>query len=189
MSTAYRIACLPIVPLILSTHVGFCGGRIDTCVWKLSSNGEFSVKTAYNSIVLGQDLPPWKWEFIWKLHIPRKIKTFLWVLCHNKLLTIAQRVKRGLASSANCPRCNYPIESIEHLVKDCRCSTVIWSKFGSNSTVPSCFGCFTTLSPENLFVMICLVTWFFLFVFGIFGSGAVNLFLSRDLGCLLSLNR
>lgn len=40
---------------------------------------------------------------------------------------------------ANCPRCSYPIESIEHLVKDCSCYTTIWSKFGSNSTLPICF--------------------------------------------------
>ncbi|CAL8099940.1 unnamed protein product, partial [Prunus armeniaca] len=72
----------------------------------------------------------WKWNFIWKLHVPPKVKTFLWVLCHKKLLTNAQRLMRKLTNAAVCPRCDCPLESSAHLYKDCTATLAIWNRLG-----------------------------------------------------------
>ncbi|CAL2237015.1 unnamed protein product [Prunus armeniaca] len=79
--------CLPdeIVQMILSIHADFFGSGLDKRIWKFTPNGDFS------------------WEFLCKLKLPPKIKIFLWLLCHKKLLTNNHRQTRGLASSAPSP--------------------------------------------------------------------------------------
>lgn len=77
----WLLECLPqrIVNLITSVHVGFDGSGVDKCVWQFTPNRNFSVKTAYDSLFHAQHIFEWKWHFIWKLHVPPKIKTFLWL--------------------------------------------------------------------------------------------------------------
>ncbi|BBN67942.1 hypothetical protein Prudu_231S000200 [Prunus dulcis] len=63
-----------------------------------------------------------------------KAKTFLWIVCHRKLLTNVQRQKRGLTQVPTCPRCDYPMETVAHLFKDCPLSLAIWNclQLGNN---------------------------------------------------------
>ncbi|CAL2238143.1 unnamed protein product [Prunus armeniaca] len=125
--------CLPpdIVFMITSIHAGFIDSGPDMCIWRFTSNGKFYVKYAdqlFCSVEAGSN---WHWGFIWRLQLPPKVKTFLWVLCHKKLLTNAQRHRKGMAVSTSCPRCIYPVESVEHLFKGCSSSFLIWNQFGS----------------------------------------------------------
>ncbi|XP_021826059.1 uncharacterized protein LOC110766949 [Prunus avium] len=124
--------CLPdnIIQIILSTHAGFPGSGVDKNIWRLTPNGDFSVKSAYNTFSLDDPTLKWAWEFIWQLHLPPKTKTFLWLFCHKKLLTNVQRQKRGLTQIMNCPRCAAPMETIEHLSKDCPSSIATWIGIG-----------------------------------------------------------
>ncbi|KAL5754100.1 hypothetical protein ACOSP7_022320 [Xanthoceras sorbifolium] len=87
----------------------------DKQIWGLSKSGEFSVKSAYNSLVDGSE---WRWRFIWGLHLPPKILHFLWILLHGRLLTNCQRNSRGLSSVVTCPRCEEGSEDINHLLRD-----------------------------------------------------------------------
>lgn len=86
----------------------------DTPCWTLSSKGNFSVKSAYVAI---SDNPPlstsWKW--IWTLKIPAKLKGFLWICMHGKLLTNHHRMIRGLVDDDICPYCNNAREDLKHL--------------------------------------------------------------------------
>ncbi|CAL8164317.1 unnamed protein product [Prunus armeniaca] len=124
--------CLPIniVNLILSIHAGYNGSGEDKCIWQATCNGQFYVKTAYNTFYLDEGSVNWKWDFIWKLHVPPKVKTFLWLLCHKKLRTNAQRLKRKLTNAAVCPRCDCPLESCAHLFMDCAATLAIWNRLG-----------------------------------------------------------
>ncbi|XP_021810643.1 uncharacterized protein LOC110753955 [Prunus avium] len=128
----YLVECLlmNIVNLILSTHAGYNGSGEDKCIRQSTSNGQFSVKTAYSTFYLDEGNANWKWDFIWKLHVLPKVKTFLWVLCHKKLLTNAQRLKRKLTNVAVCPICECPLESCVHLFKDCTATLAIWNRLG-----------------------------------------------------------
>ncbi|CAL9024686.1 unnamed protein product, partial [Prunus brigantina] len=126
------LECLPIniVNLILCIHAGYNGSGEDNCIWQATSNGQFSVKTAYNTFFPDEGSVNWKWDFIWKLHAPPKVKTFLWLLCHKKLLTNAQRLKRKLSNDAGCPRCGCPSESCAHLFMGCAVTLAIWNRLG-----------------------------------------------------------
>ncbi|CAL9001792.1 unnamed protein product [Prunus brigantina] len=125
--------CLPpdIVLMITSIHAGFIDSGPDMCIWRFTSNGKFSVKSAYQLFCPVEAGSNWHWEFIWRLQLPPKVKTFLWVLCHKKLLTNAQRLRGGMAVSTSCPRCIYHVESVEHLFKGCSSSLLIWNQFGN----------------------------------------------------------
>ncbi|CAL9002606.1 unnamed protein product [Prunus brigantina] len=113
--------------IILSIHAGFPGSGIDKSIWRLTPNGDFSVKSAYSTFSLDEPTVKWTWEFIWQLHLPPKTKTFLWLFCHKKLLTNVQRQRRRLTQIPNCPRCAAPMETIEHLFKDCPTAIAAWN--------------------------------------------------------------
>ncbi|CAL2255075.1 unnamed protein product [Prunus armeniaca] len=121
--------CLPlhIIHLILSVHAGFNGSGTDRYIWQFTPNGSFSVNSAYSSFFPAEASVKWDWQFLWRLRLPPKVKTFLWIVCHQKLLTNVQRQKRGLTQVPTCPRCDYPMETIAHLFKDCPFSLAIWN--------------------------------------------------------------
>ncbi|KAH7557063.1 hypothetical protein JRO89_XS11G0039800 [Xanthoceras sorbifolium] len=81
-------AVLPwhIVHKIASIHAGFDCSGADKVIWGYSGQGLFSVKSAYNNLLLDFD-SPWQWRFIWKLKLPPRVQTFLWALLHNEIFT------------------------------------------------------------------------------------------------------
>ncbi|CAL8132777.1 unnamed protein product [Prunus armeniaca] len=105
----------------------------------LTSNGEFSVKTAYLSLFTEETNHSRNWDTIWKLHVPPKIKTFVWLLFHGKLLTNVQRVRRNLASNPNCPCCNVTTESLDHLFRRCSHAARMWNYIGIPNQIAHSF--------------------------------------------------
>ncbi|CAN1308034.1 Putative ribonuclease H protein At1g65750 [Linum perenne] len=59
------------------------------------------------------------WDKVWKWEGPYRIKSFLWLAVHGRLLTNSERVRRHLATSAACPRCGAASESVAHALRDC----------------------------------------------------------------------
>ena len=53
-------------------------------------------------------------------------QTFLWLAMHDKLLTNAERVSRGLSNSSTCAKCNLEEESTIHVLRDCPFASWIW---------------------------------------------------------------
>lgn len=73
------VASLPshVVDVIVNIPTGFEGCGEDSKIWTATSNGCFSVKSAYNSIFdFNQNIDP-QWKKIWSFQIPPKQKTFL----------------------------------------------------------------------------------------------------------------
>ncbi|CAL2228907.1 unnamed protein product [Prunus armeniaca] len=116
-NTNWLQGCLPldVVQKNHCIHAGLNHTEVDSCIWQLTSNGEFSVKTTYLPLFTEETNHTWNWDTIWKLHVPPKIKTFVLPLFQGKLLTNVQRVRRNLASNPNCPCCNVSMESLDHL--------------------------------------------------------------------------
>ncbi|KAL5773797.1 hypothetical protein ACOSQ2_013721 [Xanthoceras sorbifolium] len=76
-----------IVLKICSINAGRSSNGLDSFIWGLGKDGRFSIKTAYEAKIMGQDLEDWEGKFIWKLQLPPKIFNFLWLIFHGKLLT------------------------------------------------------------------------------------------------------
>lgn len=112
----------------LLSLAGTIPNRDDTVFWSASSDGAFSVSSAYK-LVLGNHASTFDWKKIWKLDLPPRIRHFLWLAAHNRLLTREACMKRNISSSASCPRCGAAVETILHVLRDCPSSRAIWLRW------------------------------------------------------------
>ncbi|KAJ8762621.1 hypothetical protein K2173_008060 [Erythroxylum novogranatense] len=99
----------------------------DLPIWRLTSNGNFSIKSAYD--LLTKDFTQEEkdiWKVVWKWKGPQRVKTFLWLLSHGKLLTNEAWLRRNLAPSTSCPICQDHTKSILHAIRDCPKVREMW---------------------------------------------------------------
>lgn len=101
----------------------------DTCTWSLNTNGAFSVSSAYQAKL--EDA--WNdhdviWEWIWKWPGIQRVRSFLWLAVKAKLLTNAERCKRGMATTASCVLCNSEVEDLDHILRKCPTAQLCWKK-------------------------------------------------------------
>lgn len=103
----------------------------DRMVRKHTPTGKFSIASTIefmsnpsSNLHTSQDSSLWK--KIWSWNGPQKIRTFLWLVAKEKLLTNAQRYRRHLVDSDRCPRCDGQEETTAHMLRDCHVSMEIW---------------------------------------------------------------
>ncbi|KAK9941797.1 hypothetical protein M0R45_007491 [Rubus argutus] len=129
-------ACLPpeIVEQIISIPISISGHE-DRLIWNHSTNGQFSVKSAYLSTLEVNIGLSQSWKLIWSLKIPPKLKMFTWLLFQGRLLTNVNRVKRNLTQNPCCPHCAGTPETMTHLFRDCPKARAIWIAIGRPTTM------------------------------------------------------
>ncbi|BFG15821.1 hypothetical protein CerSpe_020950 [Prunus speciosa] len=115
-----------LVQQIICVPVGVNGAVPDAQIWGPAANGLFSVKTAYTLLFHGSEWPSYDWHFLWKLKIPPKLQIFLWLVFQGKILSNEQRVRRHLVDDPACNYCNWPVESILHIFRDCEKAASVW---------------------------------------------------------------
>lgn len=98
----------------------------DEVRWKLEPHGCYSVKSAYKLIHNDNSPPSSIWNKVWKLKVPQRCKTCLWAILHNRLLTNALRVQRGMAEDATCVVCGESMEHLLHVLRDCPRTKSFW---------------------------------------------------------------
>ncbi|CAN1131278.1 Putative ribonuclease H protein At1g65750 [Linum perenne] len=99
----------------------------DRLVWGLEDNGVFSVKTAYLILKdLNTDGGDYDWRLAWRWKGPNRIKHFIWLVCHNRILTNEERNRRHLTNQVVCPRCSIHSESLSHVIRDCHFALQVW---------------------------------------------------------------
>lgn len=96
--------------------------------WAFSADGSFLTKSGY--LLLndnGYNKTDSAWQAIWKWKGPQSIKTFLWLLVHDKLKTRAELYKRHISSDTSCSRrgsafedSSYVLPNCIHAKKECR---------------------------------------------------------------------
>ncbi|CAN1216168.1 Putative ribonuclease H protein At1g65750 [Linum perenne] len=101
----------------------------DALVWGLEPNGLFSVRSAYLMITDNAEAPSDSmWRYIWDWKGPNRIKHFLWLASHRKLLTNEERGKRHLTTQVLCHRCSFHNESISHVIYECSFAMQVWRR-------------------------------------------------------------
>ncbi|CAN1810690.1 Putative ribonuclease H protein At1g65750 [Linum perenne] len=109
----------------------------DTWVWGCESNGKFSINSAYDLITRPVNPRPLvDWKRIWQWVGPNRVKHFLWLASHGKLLTNAERMRRHMAVNGDCHRCLGIEESVLHVIRDCPFARQVWSSVGFQSDNP-----------------------------------------------------
>ena len=122
-----------------------------TCYWSLSSHGQFSTKSAYQSIEsLNWDEHNSIWAKLWKLPMAQRVRTFTWLLLKGKLLTNEEWFSRSMTSDCSCPICLHYCESLDHVFKGCSLASTVWRKI-----LPAdMFHDFFTMSIQNWLALI-----------------------------------
>ncbi|KAL7200926.1 hypothetical protein ACSBR1_032779 [Camellia fascicularis] len=115
---------LPLVAKILKIQPPRTTNVEDNPRWVKSPDGEFSTSSAYELIIDHQSQEG-DWSWIWKLKVPQKLKSFVWLVLHEKILTNHMRKLRDLTNDLSCPYCD-SVEDIEHLLRFCPKAVQVW---------------------------------------------------------------
>jgi hypothetical protein len=67
------------------------------------------------------------WGKIWKLHVPERVKSFIWRVKWERLLTNSLKQRMGL-TSAECSFCGIANETILHALRDCSLVHQVWQQ-------------------------------------------------------------
>ncbi|WVZ63805.1 hypothetical protein U9M48_013410 [Paspalum notatum var. saurae] len=98
----------------------------DTPIWRPSSSGCYSSKSAYEVMFIGTiKFSPWKQ--IWKTWAPAKCSFFIWLVINNRCWTADRLAKRGLPHHPACPLCDQAAETINHVLSSCVLAREVWT--------------------------------------------------------------
>lgn len=99
--------------------------------WKPSSKGAVSISSAYS--LLSQSGRPQGFnklfQVIWSLARPQRLRSFLWLVANDALLTNCNRVRRRLTEDDNCCCCTHSPETTLHVLRDCDFAKDVWYRF------------------------------------------------------------
>lgn len=115
-------------------------GRRDTAHWKLTSDGQFSVSSAYHLFFMATIRFACA-KPIWKSKAPPRCKFFMWLAVHRRCLTADNLERRGWPSNGSCSLCISEPEDCTHLFVHCRYTQALWLRFRAwtncNFPIPS----------------------------------------------------
>jgi hypothetical protein len=106
----------------------------DAIVWKLTENGQYSAKSAYDLQFLGSNISP-MYKTIWKAWAPPKYKTFAWNTLQNRIWTTERLEKRGWNNCGPCPLCRNATKLVHHLFVH-RYATRLWQEIKAWIGIP-----------------------------------------------------
>jgi len=98
----------------------------DRIAWTASKSGRFNVKSAVRVLQGVEPLSATTWRWIWKIRVPHRIQTFLWLLFHRKLMTNVERVRRHIHPNPLCEICYEGEEDLDHLLRYCQNAKEVW---------------------------------------------------------------
>ncbi|XVF81675.1 hypothetical protein PTKIN_Ptkin15bG0174300 [Pterospermum kingtungense] len=100
---------------------------VDGLDWGVSKNGLFSIRSAYDLSFGTGNEEDTLWNVIWKLDVPNRIRCFLWLVKHQRLMCNAERLGRGFTNDGCCALCHGSLENVQHVVRHCPEISSIWT--------------------------------------------------------------
>ncbi|KAL4278402.1 hypothetical protein GQ457_03G028360 [Hibiscus cannabinus] len=86
-----------------------------------------TVKSAYNLLVDSVTADgSFNWSGVWRLALPQRICSFLWLALQGGLLTNVERCRRHLSVDVVCTHCRQISEDLIHVLRDCFCTQSLW---------------------------------------------------------------
>ena len=99
----------------------------DVVKWVLEKSGQFTTKSMYRWIshrgVVNKRL-----QLMWGSRLPLKLKTFIWLITHDRLQTGVELRKRKWKGSGVCNICKKP-EPADHILFTCIVARFLWTCF------------------------------------------------------------
>lgn len=134
VDTDDEIAQFEKLQLIISTQ-DIVLTREDEVIWPLTSDGNFSVKSAYKEL---KNEPRVKVRVhkIWKLTVPPRMKVFAWLVFYDRILTMENLTRRGWNMPSRCVLCKRASENIFHLFSECQFSLEVYQNLSNILSLP-----------------------------------------------------
>ena len=103
----------------------------DQIFWCLSPSGEFTIKSAYNTLrsapqVPHQHLNSKDWKDIWKFKANARLKNLLWKIACGVLPTCVAINNSFSIPSTDCCLCKNALETLDHIFLQCDWASQIW---------------------------------------------------------------
>ncbi|GMI87280.1 hypothetical protein like AT3G24255 [Hibiscus trionum] len=78
------------------------------------------VRSAYSELAVRHEGENQRmWKLIWALHLPNRVKMFLWLVLRKGLLTNMERQRRHMCADGTCAICQMGQEDIDHVLRRC----------------------------------------------------------------------
>ena len=123
---------------MLDSHTPLGEGN-DRMIWKLKSNGEFTVRSFYEKL-RGLAPMPFPWKAIWMTKAPQRVSFFVWTAAREKTLTCENLIKIGFSMVSRCCMCRCTRETVDHLLIHCSMAfellSFIFRMFGVQWVLP-----------------------------------------------------
>ncbi|KAK9035735.1 hypothetical protein V6N11_077766 [Hibiscus sabdariffa] len=120
--------------------------------WRWDDKQIFSVRSSY--AFLKRDDGNHRhchWRRIWSLKVPQRVHVFMWLTVHGKHMSNAERVRRHLAMSAECPICHDGEEDLDHILRSCPTACELWRRIlGPIRFADFCLNPFDVWLMDNL---------------------------------------
>ncbi|CAN1142660.1 Putative ribonuclease H protein At1g65750 [Linum perenne] len=101
--------------------------REDELIWGPGPKGKFSIKSAYEILdCISNESADNIWKTIWKWEGPNRVKHFIWLAAHERILTNSERCRRHIAQDSTCYRCPNICEDLLHVCRDCNLAKEVW---------------------------------------------------------------
>ncbi|KAE8655645.1 hypothetical protein F3Y22_tig00117021pilonHSYRG00092 [Hibiscus syriacus] len=92
----------------------------DLPMWRWHQSGKCTVKTAFSVLNRSNwDTENKLWNLAWEFDGWQRIRQFLWLILHNRLMTNVERTRRGLTMDSTCPTSREGDETISHVLWEC----------------------------------------------------------------------
>jgi hypothetical protein len=98
----------------------------DRFVWRWTTNGQYSVSSAYRAFFTGWMTLLGSRE-LWRANVPSKVKFFFWPALHGRLWTAERRKQHGLQPDVTCALYDQMDETDDHLLCSCVYAGEVWS--------------------------------------------------------------
>lgn len=103
----------------------------DLIYWQGNSKGKFSIKSAISIMRNDSDsIDDDCWNMIWSAPVQQRIRAFMWVVCHDRVMGNLNRFKRNMTDNPRCAICDAREDSTLHIIRDCPMAKVIWNRLG-----------------------------------------------------------
>jgi hypothetical protein len=91
----------------------------DKISWKLTTNAQYSMKTAYD-IQFAGSFPDYEWQRLWEAKVEPECRFFSWLLMKNRLWIVDRVLKHGCQANPIYQLCRSQPESCPVLLFQAR---------------------------------------------------------------------
>ncbi|GAU50328.1 hypothetical protein TSUD_290640 [Trifolium subterraneum] len=114
-------------------------GDTDRRVCSGTDNGQFSIASAYKLVCnFSDNSREMEWLRIWKLKVPERITSFIWLVRHDRLLTNYRKSKMHIGEPW-CTHCVDIVEDTLHVLRDCPLAKSVWCNLLNNAARENSF--------------------------------------------------